>query len=131
MRAGEILTITWAQVRLENRSIRLDQTKNGNSRVVPLTRAAVKILEGLPRSINNRVIAAFCDSNGLGCAFGTARMRAEIEGLRFHDLRHEAASRFARIFSAQELAKVMGWRTLQMALRYYHPRLDELLEKLN
>ncbi|MHB1176541.1 MAG: site-specific integrase [Sulfuriferula sp.] len=130
MRASEILSITWPQVRLQDRAIRLEKSKNGDSRTVPLTRGAVKILEDLPRSIDKRVIAAFCDSNGLGCAFSIVRKRANIEGLRFHDLRHEAASRFARIFSAQELAKVMGWRTLQMALRYYHPRLDELLEKM-
>lgn len=130
MRAGEILSIHWSQVKLKERAIRLDETKNGDSRTVPLTRQAVKILEALPRSIDGRVIAAFYDSNGMGNAFATARKRAGIDGIRFHDLRHEAASRFAQIFSAQELARVMGWRTMQMALRYYHPRLDELLQKM-
>ena len=130
MRAGEILSIRWSQVQMKERAIRLDETKNGDSRTVPLTRHAVKILETLPRSIDGRVIAAFYDSNGMGNAFATARKRAGMEGIRFHDLRHEAASRFAQIFSAQELARVMGWRTMQMALRYYHPRLDELLQKM-
>lgn len=27
----------------------------------------------------------------------------------------------------QELAKVFGWKTLQMAMRYYNPREDELV----
>ena len=130
MRSGEIHSLTWSQIRLMERSIRLDLTKNGDSRVVPLTKCAVKILENLPRPINGRVIPVFYDPNGMGNAFRTAREHAEITNFRFHDLRHEAASRFARIFSAQELARVMGWKTMQMALRYYHPRLEDLLEKL-
>lgn len=129
MRAGEILSIRWPQVKLGERAIKLDKTKNGDSRIVPLSRQAVKILENLPRSLDGRVIAAFYDSNGMGNAFATARKRAGIADLRFHDLRHEAASRLAKIFTAHELARVMGWRTMQMALRYYHPRLEDLLEK--
>lgn len=130
MRSGEIHSLNWSQVRLNERSIRLNLTKNGDARVVPLSKRAVAILENLPRAIDGRVIAAFYDANGMGNAFRTARIHAGIMNFRFHDLRHEAASRFVRIFSAQELARVMGWKTMQMALRYYHPRLEDLLEKL-
>lgn len=130
MRAGEILSLTWPHVRLQERAILLDITKNGDRRIVPLTLRAVEILQGLPRATDGRVIRAFSGSDRLGNAFRTACKRADIQGLRFHDLRHEAASRLAQRFSAQELAKVFGWRTMQMALRYYHPRLEELLLKL-
>ena len=131
MRAGEMLSLTWPHVRLHERAILLDMTKNGDRRIVPLTLRAVEILQGLPGARDGRVIPAFNGgSDRLGNAFKTACKRAEIDGLRFHDLRHEAASRLAQRFSAQELAKVLGWRTMQMALRYYHPRLEELLLKL-
>ena len=46
----------------------------------------------------------------------------------FHDLRHETASRFAPRMTAQTLAKVMGWKTIQMAMRYYNPTDSELVE---
>ena len=46
----------------------------------------------------------------------------------FHDLRHEAASRLAPHMPVQTLAKVMGWKTLQMAMRYYNPTEQELVE---
>lgn len=48
-------------------------------------------------------------------------------GLALHDLRHEAASRLAPHVTAQTLAKIMGWRTIQMAMRYYNPSHAELL----
>ena len=53
-----------------------------------------------------------------------------FEDLVFHDLRHEAASRLAGKLSAQELCKMMGWKTLQMAMRYYHPTAEDLVKKV-
>jgi integrase len=53
-----------------------------------------------------------------------------FENLRFHDLRHEAASRLAEELQAHELVKMMGWKTIQMAMRYYHPRAEDLARKL-
>ena len=50
--------------------------------------------------------------------------------LSFHDLRHEAASRWASVLQSHELAKMFGWKTIGMALRYYHPRAEDLARKL-
>lgn len=51
--------------------------------------------------------------------------------LRFHDLRHEATSRVAEVFSMHELAKITGNRDPRMLMRYYHPRAENLAKKLN
>jgi hypothetical protein len=69
----------------------------------------------------------FYDSDGLGKAFSRARKRAGIVGLCFHDLRHEAASRWAKKVPVATLAKIFGWKTLQMAMRYYNPTAEELV----
>jgi len=45
MRQGEILSRRKKQVDLERRVVRLDQTKNGDSRVVPLSREAVAVFQ--------------------------------------------------------------------------------------
>jgi len=126
MRRGEIAVLTWPQVDLAAKVVRLEHTKNGERRIVPLSERAESALRALPRNITGRVFT-FSDSNGLGAAFVRACDRAEIEDLHFHDLRHEAASRFAPRMPAPTLAKLMGWKTLQMAMRYYNPNEAELV----
>ncbi|NDV11780.1 site-specific integrase [Crenobacter caeni] len=125
MRAGEILSLEWRQVDLVSAVIKLEQTKNGTSRLVPLSEHAESVLAALPRP-ELRVIPNFYDTSGLDRAFKRACLRAGIEGLRFHDLRHEAASRRAPHVTPQTLAKLFGWRNLQMSMRYYNPQIAEL-----
>ncbi|WP_312793062.1 site-specific integrase [Diaphorobacter nitroreducens] len=126
MRRGEIAGLTWTQVDFAAKVVRLELTKNGSRRMVPLSVAAEAALRALPRNIDGKVFS-FHDSNGLGAAFVRACARAEIEDLHFHDLRHEAASRFAPRMPATTLAKLMGWKTIQMAMRYYNPNEQELV----
>ena len=128
MRAGEILTLNWSQVNLGHGVLRLTMTKNGTARTVPLTWRAVEILQHLPHHISGRVMPNFHDTSGLDRAFKRLCTAAGIQGLRFHDLRHEAASRFAPHMPVQTLAKVMGWKSIQMAMRYYNPTDQELVE---
>ncbi len=57
--------------------------------------------------------------------------RAGLEGLRMHDLRHEATSRFlAAGLSAPEVATLTGHRDLNTLARYAHPLPEELAGKL-
>lgn len=128
MRAGEILSLEWRQVKLDAGVIRLEKTKNGSSRTVPLTLQAVEAIKQLPRDIGGKVIPNFYDTSGLDRVFKRVCQTAGIAGLRFHDLRHEAASRFASQMPVQTLAKIMGWKTIQMAMRYYNPTESELVE---
>ncbi|MBU9218213.1 site-specific integrase [Burkholderia gladioli] len=126
MRAGEILSLTWDQIDFDQCCARLEKTKNGSRRTVGLTHKAVNVLQKLPRT-GATVITNFYDTSGLDRAFASACKAAGIEGLHFHDLRHEAASRFAPTMQVQDLAKLMGWKTLQMAMRYYNPTDAELV----
>ncbi|MCS6503837.1 site-specific integrase [Burkholderia thailandensis] len=127
MRAGEIVKLRWEQIDLANHTIRLNLTKNGHARSVPLSERAEAAIRALPRSIHGGRLTSFYDSRGLSAAFRRACERAGVVGLRFHDLRHEAASRLAPHMPASTLAKVMGWKTLQMAMRYYNPTDQELV----
>ena len=70
-------------------------------------------------------------SQAVKLAWGRACRRAGIEGLHFHDLRHEATSRLAeRLPNLIELAAVTGDKNLRMLRRYYHPRATDLAKKL-
>ncbi|WP_410498678.1 tyrosine-type recombinase/integrase [Chitinibacter sp. S2-10] len=90
MRAGEIVGLTWQQIDLDAAVILLSRTKNGSKRAVPLTAEAEELLRSLPEpSSAKERVNSFHDSRGLSKAFRLACTKAEISGLRFHDLRHE------------------------------------------
>lgn len=129
MRRGELLALHWVDIDLNRRTARLHETKNGESRMVPLSSAAAAILKELPRSINGLVFPTTADA--LKKAFSRACERAEIKNFHFHDLRHEATSRLAgKLPNLVELASVTGHKDLKMLKRYYHPRAEDLARKL-
>lgn len=132
MRMGEILSLQWRYVDLQNRIATLPDTKTGEPRQVPLSTAAVGAISGLPRHINdNRVFWTWKRTDSLENVWRRAVKWAELKNLRFHDLRHEAVSRFfERGLNPMEVAAISGHKTLQMLKRYTHLRALELVKKL-
>lgn len=129
MRRGELLALRWEDVNLATRTAILHDTKNGEARVVPLSSRALEVLQALPGSITGQVIPM--TSFAACAAFERATARAEIEGLRFHDLRHTSITRMAaKLPNVIELAAVSGHKSLRMLQRYYHPRAEDLARKL-
>jgi integrase len=129
MRRGELLALRWEDINFIECFARLHDTKNGDSRDVPLSSRAVATLKALPRDISGRVFptSAYAIKKG----FPRAVERAGIKDLHFHDLRHEATSRIAeKLDNVLELAAVTGHKTLTMLKRYYHPRARDLAKKL-
>lgn len=126
MRSSEMVKLDWRQIDLARHVIRLGMTKNGDPRTVPLSERAENAIRELPQQVSGR-LTTFHDARGLRKAFALACERAGISGLRPHDLRHEAASQLAPRVETATLAKLMGWRTLQMAMRYYNPTDEELV----
>jgi len=58
--------------------------------------------------------------------------RAGIEDLRFHDLRHEAVSRFFEMgLNVPEVALISGHKDYRMLARYTHMTAEKLCKKLN
>lgn len=55
MRRGEIIALLWVNVDLNRRVAFLPTPKNGESRLVPLSTSAIKILKDLPHNIDGRV----------------------------------------------------------------------------
>ena len=56
MRRGELLSLRWEHVDSQRQTAFLSDTKNGESRTVPLSTAAVQVLAELPRHISGIVI---------------------------------------------------------------------------
>lgn len=54
-------------------------------------------------------------------SFKRACRKAEVENLRFHDLRHDCGSRLAMAgVDLRTLQEILGHKTLAMTLRYAH-----------
>ena len=129
MRRGELLSLRWENIDLQCRTAFLPDTKNGDSRTVPLSTAAVQVLQGIPKHISGVVIPVKFFS--LDAAFKRARKRAGLEDVRFHDLRRTAITRIAeKLPNVIELAAVSGHKSLMVLKRYYRPAAIDLAKKL-
>lgn len=129
MRRGELLSLRWENIDLAKQVAFLPDTKNGDSRSVPLSKAAVGLLQGLPRSIDGRVFATTADA--VKKAFSRAVERAGLVDFHFHDTRHEATTRLGRrLPNIIELAGVTGHRDVNMLKRYYNITAQELALKI-
>ncbi len=128
MRAGEILSLTDRTVDRASRIAVLPMTKNGTMRKVPLSSAALALLDDLPRSDGPLfgLTARQLDSN-----FRAVRDKAKIKNLRFHDSRHEAITRLARKLDVLSLARVVGHRDIRMLQIYYNESAEELARRLD
>lgn len=152
MRRSELLGLEWQYVDKARGIAHIPDTKIGKgeeapvSRDVPLSKRALEILEALPRDIGGKVFPTTADAvkKGFSRAVGRARKVYEADckridetplakmlvDLHFHDLRHEATSRLAKVYDIRQLAKVGGWRDLNTLARYYNPTADELVAQL-
>ena len=129
MRRGEIAAMRWEHLDRKARVLLLPETKNGTPRRVPLSTAALAVLDALPRRIDGRVWGMRPDS--ISQAFERVCNAAGIKGLTFHDLRHEATSRlFEKGLNPMEVAAITGHKTLQMLKRYTHLRAEDLVGRL-
>lgn len=138
LRYGELVTLSWSDIDFRSQSITLNKTKNGDRRVIPLTSEVERILKELPTFLRQPEGNLFQSSSrskqvSIRGPFHAALKAAGIEGFRFHDLRHTAASYMAMSGATQgELMTILGHRTPQMTRRYAHYSQDhikKILEK--
>jgi integrase len=122
MRRGEILSIR-NQNLMEN-YIWLPDSKNGSPRRIPLTIKAKAILERstLPYPIT---------PNALRLAWNRMLKRSGIKDLHFHDLRHEAISRFfEKGLSIPEVSLISGHKDVRQLMKYTHLKVENLIKKI-
>ena len=129
MRRGELMSLLWANINFEKSVAFLPLTKNGDSRYVPLSMKAIKILKLLPRDIEGKVFPL--NKGTVSILFLRAARRAKIDDIHFHDLRHMALTNLSVKFTnILELASISGHRELKMLQRYVHIKAEDLVQKL-
>ena len=132
MRRGELLNMRWRDVSFEKRTLHIPVTKNGHARTIPLSGAALALLRDQRDHFgpsSERVLPI--TENAAKMSWKRLAKRARLENLRFHDLRHEAISRFfEKGLSVPEVALISGHRDPRMLFRYTHPRAEDIAVKL-
>jgi len=129
MRRGEILSLRWEDVDLFRRMIYVGRTKTGVPRHVPVS---TRLEETLSR-LSSRDVSEYLFHWGAGSgrkgkpfkqvktSFANACRKASIEGFRFHDLRHTAASHMVMAgVPLRVVGEILGHTTVSMTERYSH-----------
>lgn len=146
MRQGEILSLVWDDVDLDQDqiSIKSTNTKTAIARNVPITPRLKQYLESIHLDGSTREYfplngtdAVFTSHHlpwgkgqrlsGVKTSFNAARKDAGLEDLRFHDLRHTAATRMVRKGMAlSEVGKILGHTEPDTTYRYVNADHDTI-----
>jgi len=130
MRIGELAKLRKEDVDFTKSLAILRDTKNGESRTIPLSKvAAVALQELINVSATDRVLkfTPSCISH----RFNRACKQAKIEGMVLHSLRHEAVSRlFEKGLNMMEVATISGHKDFSMLKRYTHINPETLVARI-
>ena len=134
-RKRELLDARWEEFDLDRRPWRITMSKSGKSRHVPLSKAALDIIQKLPRFdgcpylLPSPTMKPFVQIHK---AWDNARLAAGLPDVRMHDLRHSMASNMVNSGrSIYEVAKVLGHSQLKTTQRYAHLSQETLLEAVD
>ncbi|MHB1707264.1 MAG: site-specific integrase, partial [Acidithiobacillus sp.] len=122
IRQGEILGLEWRHVHWLDHTCYLPDTKNGTARVVPLSVRAEEALQRQQMRATGKGGKVWRYTNdGMRASYTKAMKKAGIVGLTFHDLRHEATSRFCeKAIPMMTVQAITGHKSTQMLKRYTH-----------
>jgi integrase len=131
-RVSELLHAEWRHADLERQAWLIPQSKTGKSRHVPLSRAAMDVIEQLPRFHGCPYLVPNPETRlpyvSLKHSWQTAREQAGLYDLRIHDLRHSAASFMINAgIDLYAVGKVLGHADHKSTMRYSHLANETLL----
>lgn len=130
LRQAMLFCLRWEWVDLNARKICIPMSyrRKANKGVpgeLPLSSRAVATLRAMPRAINGQVLDT--TTNAVIMVWKKSLKDLKITGLRWHDLRHEAASRFfERGLHPMQVAAITGHKSLNMLRRYTHLKAEDL-----
>ena len=144
-RLGEILGLRWDNVDRQAREVRLETSKNGEGRVLPLDEIDWKLFEKLWSAREYRTssggtgLSAYVfhrkgkpiDEDTFGGQWRRARTKAKLPGKLFHDLRRTAARNMIRAGTSETVAmSITGHKTRAMFSRYNITSNEDKLQAL-
>jgi integrase len=139
-RMSEIMHLQWKDIDFQRRIMRLEHTKNGDKRAVPLSSHPFGLVQALNkvRRIDSTYLFPRADGQKpfeIKKHWLQAVETAGLTDFKFHDLRHTAASYLAMNGATLlEISNVLGHKQLKMVKRYAHlsePHTANVLERMN
>lgn len=140
-RASEAFNLIKANVDQVRGILTFPETKNSDARVLPITPVLEELFEDMVWDEQHAFVFTKEDGScykeaptafkrvvqDLGLNVG----RMKRDRITFHSIRHTVATRLARHLGVRDLMDVMGWRTVQMAMRYVHSNEDQKMKALS
>jgi integrase len=127
LRRGELFALKWAHVDFTRHQVSVHgaQSKSGQTRHIPLNREARAALVAWRRQAPQTALVFPGDDGAMLTnvkkAWGGLCRRARLEGFRFHDLRHDFASKLVMAgVPLNTVRELLGHSDLQTTLRYAH-----------
>lgn len=134
-RKSEILKLKWECVNLRDRYITLLDTKNGKKRTIPISPILLKELEIL--NVNRVSDYVFTNPEtgkpyyDIRRSYKALLKTANIENLRFHDLRHTNGTRLVSCgASLADVKDILGHADLKTTSRYAHPVREQQIKAM-
>lgn len=138
MREQEIFFAKWSDLVGEHikLKVRQENTKSKRERIVLLSLKSRSIIDAQKLSCppgEERIFHQFPKPAAICSAFTALVVRAKIENLHFHDLRHEATSRLCESTQLRmmEIMEMTGHRTMTTFQGYVHLLKHESSAQLN
>lgn len=124
MRRSEILSLKWENVSLSESYIRVEESKNDESRYIPINKELNIVLKSVKYQSSGEYVFSH-DEEPVKCfktAFYNAVERSGVKKFTFHDLRHTFASNLVmRGVDIITVSELLGHKSLSMTKRYSHP----------
>lgn len=127
-RASEAFSLKWRDIDRGRHLLVFPETKNRDARELPLAPVITELLDDISEGELDENV--FLNANGLPyqeapSSFKTAVDKLELNNGRtkrqrivFHSIRHTVATELAKTLNLKDLMEVLGWRTVQTAMRY-------------
>lgn len=135
MRKSEILNLRWTYIDLDQGYITVTKTKSGKDRNIPISPTLKRELLKLKQSSASEFVFAnpitgqpYFDVKRV---YANILKKAGVSGLRFHDLRHTAATRMvASGIDLIVVQDILGHACISTTMRYSHPVPERKLQAI-
>ncbi|MEC8428822.1 MAG: tyrosine-type recombinase/integrase, partial [Pseudomonadota bacterium] len=127
-RRGELFDLTWEDVdlRTKNITIRAENSKSGKTRHIPLNQTAIDTIKAWKKQAPGKSGRVFPSDDGgrldnVNKAWRNLLKAAEISDFRWHDMRHDFASKLVMNgVPLNTVRELCGHADLNTTLRYAH-----------